>query len=109
MYIHVPAAWLAYLAFGITAVASALYLWPRTRSLVWDRVAGASAELGVVFTGLTLLLGSMWGRPVWGVWWAWDAGLCTTAVSSSCTWAIWRCAASRRHSTSGRSGAPSRR
>ncbi len=47
---------------------------------MWDRVAGASAELGVIFTGLTLLLGSMWGRPVWGVWWAWDARLVTTAV-----------------------------
>jgi heme exporter protein C len=80
MYLHVPAAWLAYLAFGVTAVASALYLWPRTRSAVWDRVAGASAELGVLFTGLTLVLGSLWGRPVWGVWWAWDARLVTTAV-----------------------------
>jgi heme exporter protein C len=80
MYLHVPSAWIAYLAFGITAVASALYLWPRTRSRVWDRLAGASAELGVLFTGLTLLLGSLWGRPVWGIWWAWDARLVTTAV-----------------------------
>ncbi len=80
MYLHVPAAWIAYLAFGVTAMASALYLWPRTRSLVWDRLAGASAELGVLFTGLTLVLGSLWGRPVWGVWWAWDARLVTTAV-----------------------------
>src|SRR4051812_38623658 len=66
MYLHVPAAWVAYLAFGVTALASVLYLVRRTRSLVWDRVAGASAELGVIFTGLTLLLGSLWGRPVWG-------------------------------------------
>ncbi|MGH7357399.1 MAG: cytochrome c biogenesis protein CcsA [Candidatus Rokuibacteriota bacterium] len=80
MYIHVPAAWLAYLAFGITALASGLYLWPRTRSLVWDRLAGASAELGVVFTGLTLILGMLWGRPIWGVWWVWDARLVTTTV-----------------------------
>ena len=80
MYLHVPAAWIAYVAFGVTALGSALYLWPRTRSLVWDRVAGASAELGVMFTGLTLVLGSLWGRPVWGVWWAWDARLVTTAV-----------------------------
>ena len=65
MYLHVPAAWLAYLAFGVTALASALFLWPRTRSLVWDRIAGASAELGVVFTALTLVLGSLWGKPVW--------------------------------------------
>jgi heme exporter protein C len=80
MYLHVPAAWVAYLAFGVTAIASALWLWPRTRSMVWDRIAGASAELGVVFTALTLVLGSLWGRPVWGVWWAWDARLVTTAV-----------------------------
>jgi len=80
MYLHVPSAWIAYLAFGITAMASALYLWRRTRSPVWDRLAASSAELGVLFTGLTLVLGSLWGRPVWGVWWAWDARLVTTAV-----------------------------
>jgi heme exporter protein C len=80
MYLHVPTAWIAYLAFGVTAIGSALYLWPRTRSLVWDRLAGASAELGVMFTGLTLVLGALWGRPIWGVWWAWDARLVTTAV-----------------------------
>jgi len=80
MYLHVPSAWIAYLAFGITAMASALYLWRRTRAPVWDRLAASSAELGVLFTGLTLVLGSLWGRPVWGVWWAWDARLVTTAV-----------------------------
>jgi heme exporter protein C len=80
MYLHVPTAWLAYLAFFVTALASGLFLWPRTRSLVWDRLAGASAELGVLFTALTLVLGSLWGRPVWGIWWAWDARLVTTAV-----------------------------
>ena len=80
MYLHVPTAWLAYLAFFVTAVASALYLWPRTRARTWDRLAGVSAELGVIFTGLTLFLGSLWGRAVWGVWWAWDARLVTTAV-----------------------------
>jgi heme exporter protein C len=80
MYLHVPTAWLAYLAFAVTAVGSGLYLWRRTRSLVWDRLAGASAEIGVLFTGLTLVLGALWGKPVWGVWWAWDARLVTTAV-----------------------------
>ena len=80
MYIHVPAAWLAYLAFFITASASGLFLWRRTRAEVWDRVAGASAELGVMFTGLALVLGSIWGRPVWGFWWAWDARLVSTAL-----------------------------
>jgi heme exporter protein C len=80
MYLHVPTAWVAYLAFAVTAISSALWLWRRTRAPVWDRVAGASAEIGVLFTGLTLVLGSLWGRPVWGIWWAWDARLVTTAV-----------------------------
>ncbi|HEX5616378.1 MAG TPA: cytochrome c biogenesis protein CcsA, partial [Acidimicrobiia bacterium] len=80
MYVHVPAAWLAYLAFFVTAICSALWLWPRTRSTTWDLLAGASAEVGVVFTALTLALGSLWGRPIWGTWWEWDARLTTTAV-----------------------------
>jgi heme exporter protein C len=80
MYVHVPSAWLAYLAFAVTAAASALFLWPRTRDRRWDLLAGASAEVGVVFTGLTLVTGSLWGRPIWGTWWEWDARLTTTAV-----------------------------
>ncbi len=80
MYLHVPAAWIAYVAFGVTSVTSALYLWRRTRNPRWDRLAAASAELGVLFTAITIALGSLWGRPVWGVWWAWDARLITTLV-----------------------------
>ncbi|MEA2715867.1 MAG: heme exporter protein [Actinomycetota bacterium] len=81
LYLHVPTAWLAmYVSFGVTTLASALYLWPRTRSRFWDLTAGASAEIGVVFLGLTLLIGSIWGRTTWGVWWTWDARLTTTAV-----------------------------
>ena len=80
LFLHVPAAWVAYLAFGITAIASLLYLVPRTRALAWDHLAGASAELGVIFTALVLVEGSLWGKPVWGAWWAWDARLTTTAV-----------------------------
>jgi heme exporter protein C len=80
MYVHVPAAWLAYLSFFVTALASVLFLVRRTRSMVWDRLAGASAELGVMFTGLALVLGSLWGKPVWGFWWAWDARLVSTAL-----------------------------
>lgn len=80
MYLHVPAAWIAYVAFGVTSLTSALYLWRRTRNLRWDRLATASAELGVLFTAITIALGSLWGRPVWGVWWAWDARLITTLV-----------------------------
>ncbi len=80
MYVHVPTAWLAYLAFFVTAVASVLWLWPRSRAPHWDLLAGSSAEVGVVFTGLTLALGSLWGRPIWGTWWEWDARLTTTLV-----------------------------
>jgi heme exporter protein C len=78
MYVHVPAAWLAFLSFGITFAASAGWLWKRTPR--WDRAAAASAEVGVFFTGLTLALGSVWGKPVWGVWWTWDPRLVTTAL-----------------------------
>ena len=80
MYVHVPSAWLAYLAFAVTALGSVCYLWPRTRSLAWDRFAGASAEIGVLFTGLALATGMLWGRPTWGVYWTWDARLTTTAL-----------------------------
>lgn len=79
MYIHVPTAWLAYLAFVVTGVCSAGYLWKRTRNLQWDRVAGASAEVGVVFMGITLVTGSLWGRISWGTYWTWDSRLTTTA------------------------------
>ncbi|HVE47954.1 MAG TPA: cytochrome c biogenesis protein CcsA [Acidimicrobiales bacterium] len=78
--VHPPVAWAAYLAFGVTAVASAAYLWRRTRSRTWDRVAAASAEIGIVFCALALATGSIWGRPTWGVWWTWDARLTTTAL-----------------------------
>ena len=80
LYLHVPTVWLAYLAFGVTALGSILYLLPKTRSLAWDRVAGASAEIGVLFTGLTLVAGAIWGRITWGVYWTWDARLTTTAL-----------------------------
>jgi heme exporter protein C len=78
--IHPALAWCAYLAFGVTALGSALYVWRGTRAPLWDQVAAASAEVGVVFTGLTLVTGSIWGRATWGVWWAWDARLTTTAL-----------------------------
>jgi heme exporter protein C len=81
VYIHPPLAWVAlYLAFGVAAVASVLWLWPRTRSAMWDRLAASAIEVGTVFTGLTLVTGSIWGRTTWGVWWAWDARLTSTAL-----------------------------
>ncbi|MBI4885126.1 MAG: cytochrome c biogenesis protein CcsA [Actinobacteria bacterium] len=79
LYIHVPSAWLAYLAFVVTGLASAGYLWKRTRSLTLDRIAGASAEVGVLFMGITLVSGSLWGKISWGTYWTWDSRLTTTA------------------------------
>jgi heme exporter protein C len=78
MYIHVPAAWLAYLSFGVVFVASIAYL--KTGRSRWDRLAASSAEIGVLFTALTIALGSLWGKPIWGTWWTWDPRLTTTAI-----------------------------
>jgi heme exporter protein C len=78
MYVHVPAAWLAYTAFIVTFVGSVGYL--LSRNLRWDRIAAASAEIGVYFTGLALALGMIWAKPTWGVWWTWDARLTFTFI-----------------------------
>ena len=78
MYVHVPAAWLAYLSFGLTLAGSVG--WLRGRQDRWDRLAASAAEVGVYFTGLAIVLGAIWGKPVWGVWWTWDPRLVTTAV-----------------------------
>jgi heme exporter protein C len=81
VYVHPAVAWVAlYVSFGTATIASALYLWPRTRSMVVDRVAHCAMEVAVVFILLTLITGSIWGRPTWGVWWAWDARLTSTAI-----------------------------
>jgi heme exporter protein C len=81
VYVHPAVAWVAlYLAFGTSALASLLWLWPRTRSPQWDRLAATCVEVGVVFTALTLVTGAIWGRPTWGVWWTWDARLTSTAL-----------------------------
>ena len=78
MYVHVPAAWTAFLCFFLVFVGSALYLWKGEEK--HDLLASAAAECGAVLTALTLMLGSIWGRPTWGVWWTWDARLTSTAV-----------------------------
>jgi heme exporter protein C len=77
-YFHVPSAWVSYLAFFVVFVASILYLW--RRSVFWDRLGRASAEVGLVFTTLTIVTGSIWARPIWGTWWTWDARLTTTLI-----------------------------
>ena len=78
MYLHVPSVWVAYLAFAVVFVASITYLWKRAAGA--DRVAHASAEVGVVFTGITIATGAIWGKPTWGTWWTWDARLTSVAV-----------------------------
>ncbi len=77
-YGHVSVAWLAFLAFGVVVIAGAMYLWRRDPR--WDSLAVAAAEIGVLFTTLTLVTGAIWGRIVWGVWWTWDPRLTTTIV-----------------------------
>ena len=78
IYVHVPVAIAMNLGFGLTAVGSAMWLWKKSRW--WDTLAAASAEVGVVFTGLTLLTGMIWGRPTWGVYWTWDARLTSSLL-----------------------------
>jgi heme exporter protein C len=78
MYVHVPAAWSAFICFFVVFVASLDYLWRRDERS--DLLAASAAEVGTVFTALTVVLGSIWGRPTWGVWWTWDARLTSTAV-----------------------------
>jgi len=78
MYLHVPLILVSYLAFFVVFVASILYLWRRRRQ--YDAIAHSSAEVAVLFTALSIAVGSIWGRPTWGTWWTWDARLTTTAI-----------------------------
>jgi heme exporter protein C len=80
LYIHPAVATMCYAGFGVCALASVAWLWPRLRSPRWDRVAVAGAEVGAVFCLATLVTGSIWGRASWGVWWTWDARLTLTAI-----------------------------
>ncbi len=77
-YIHVPAVLAAYLAFSVTFVASILLLW--TRNMRYDPVSRAAAGVGVLFIALNLATGAIWGKPIWGVYWTWDARLTSTLV-----------------------------
>ena len=78
MYIHVPVAVLQYLAFGITAFGSAVFL--IRRDMRWDAIARGAATVGIMFTAFALLNGAIWGKPTWGVYWTWDARLTTTLI-----------------------------
>lgn len=77
-YFHVPIAWVALLSVIILAIASITYL--VTGKEKWDSLAYATAEFGIVVGSLTLLSGMVWAKPIWGVWWTWDARLTTTLI-----------------------------
>ena len=78
MYLHVPSVITTYLAFFVVFVYSIAYLWKR--ELMFDQIAKASAEVGLVFCSLVLITGAIWGRPTWGTYWVWDARLTTTLL-----------------------------
>jgi heme exporter protein C len=77
-YVHVPSAWVAFMAFGIVALCSLGYLWLRDERL--DAIAVSSAELGTLFTTIVLLTGPLWGRIAWGTWWVWEPRLTLTLL-----------------------------
>ena len=77
-YFHVASAWTAFLAFFVVFLASIAYL--RTKTPRWDIVAASAAEIGIVFTTLTLISGSVWARSAWGTWWTWEPRLTTTLM-----------------------------
>ena len=77
-YFHVPLGWIGMVSIIVVAVASILHLY--TGKQKWDDLAYSTAELGIIFASLILITGAVWGKPVWGVWWTWDAKLTTTLV-----------------------------
>ncbi|MCK9487186.1 MAG: cytochrome c biogenesis protein CcsA [Dehalococcoidia bacterium] len=78
MYLHVPSAVIMYGAFGFTAFASVMLLWKR--DMRWDAAARSAALVGVFLCSMVLLSGAIWGKPIWGVYWTWDARLTTTLI-----------------------------
>src|ERR1700758_644014 len=77
-YFHMGAVWIATIAFTVVFIASIQYL--RKENRFWDILALSSAEIGVLFTTITIITGSIWARPVWGTWWTWDPQLTTTFI-----------------------------
>lgn len=77
-YLHLPLAWWALISFFVVFIGSVGVL--LRRSDFWDHLAGAAAEIGVLFSGLALITGSLWARPAWNVWWTWDPRLTTTLI-----------------------------
>lgn len=77
-YVHVPAAWNALIAFIVVFIGSVAYL--ITKNFQWDRLALAAAEVGTIFCAAFLATGPLWAKPVWGIWWTWDARLTSSLI-----------------------------
>lgn len=77
-YIHMPSFFGAFTAFGATVLGGIQYL--RTRDVRWDRLAVAGVEVGLAFSLINLLTGSVWARPIWNTWWTWDPRLTSAAI-----------------------------
>ena len=77
-YFHVPSAWASFVAFGVVAFGSILFL--KTGKTKWDILAKSSAEVGILFLTIVLITGPLWAKPVWNVYWTWDARLTTSFI-----------------------------
>lgn len=89
IFIHVPSAWMSLFIYAAMGVAAFI-------ALVWriklaEVVTMASAPIGAAFTFITLCTGALWGKPMWGTWWTWDARLTSELLLLFCTWACWVC------------------
>ena len=77
-YFHVSSAWIGFFAFFITFIMSILYL--ITKKIIYDDIASASAEIGLIFCTIVIVTGPLWARPTWGVYWTWDPRLTSTLI-----------------------------
>lgn len=78
MYVHVPMGWSAFLAYGLVFIGSVGFIWKRSPAA--DDLAYAAGEVGFIFCSCLLISGPLWAKPVWGVWWVWDARLTLTFI-----------------------------
>jgi heme exporter protein C len=78
-YFHVATAWVGMMGFMVAGVAGIIYLWKK--DLKWDIVEVAAVEISLVFFGITIVMGSIWARPIWNTWWTWDPRLTTAAIT----------------------------
>ena len=77
-YFHLPLAFMAFLSYFVAFVSGVLYL--AKKDIKWDIIGSASVEIGVVFTTLILITGSLWARPIWNTWWTWDPRLTSSLI-----------------------------